>query len=554
MTAYVDPFDDRSPFEMLEYGRRQRLLIAITTGGPYAIIPIILLFGFMLVREPSVQVAIAFVLTLGIIPILLFARRLARQDKTDLAGYLLLPYFLTTVGANGVLVEGLFPAIAPAYIVLVFMSGMFMTSRQNYMVAGLASIMWVAEWFLLERAVIVPVATLPSTAAVAVGLIVVVGTIFAAFIAQLGTRDLRRALSDATYELIRVNRRLEDTSAEAQRAKERVEAILDNSPDAILLLRGLDGAISVANRSTYEMFGFKIGTTLNRTLTSLVDTDYVSVLEKTLHQVATKQATISLEVHARRQDSTTFDAGIALAPITGGELVKGMVCTIRDISERVQAEEQIRTALTVKENALAEREVLLKEIHHRVKNNLQVVTSLLQLQSASLQDEEAKLYFLDSQNRVQSMALIHEQLYQAADLARIDFSTYIQNLTSHLLASYEGSTGKIDLNIQAEEVYLPIDAAIPCGLLINEMISNAFKHAFPSQGSGMITIMFQSNPEGGVDLTVRDNGVGFPADLDFTRTQTLGMQLIQQLTRQLHGTVELDRTNGTCFHVRFSLS
>jgi two-component sensor histidine kinase len=122
-----------------------------------------------------------------------------------------------------------------------------------------------------------------------------------------------------------------------------------------------------------------------------------------------------------------------------------------------------------------------------------------------------------------------------------------------LLASYGGSTSKIELNIEAEEIYLPIDTAIPCGLLMNEMISNAFKHAFPAQDSGTISIIFKSSPEDEVSLTIQDNGVGFPGDLDFTQTQSLGMQLIQQLGRQLHGSVQLDRTQGTCFHVKFSL-
>jgi two-component sensor histidine kinase len=199
--------------------------------------------------------------------------------------------------------------------------------------------------------------------------------------------------------------------------------------------------------------------------------------------------------------------------------------------------------------------VLLKEIHHRVKNNLQVVSSLLNLQSRYIEDEQTLQMFRESQSRVKSMALIHERLYRAQDLARVDFGQYVQTLTRDLFRSYRANAESVALRVDVEDVFLGVDTAIPCGLIINELVSNALKYAFPDDEDGPIwggEVHVELAPDDGqYVLAVRDNGVGFPDGLDFQNTETLGLRLVATLVEQLRGTVELHSDDGTEFEIRF---
>jgi two-component sensor histidine kinase len=218
----------------------------------------------------------------------------------------------------------------------------------------------------------------------------------------------------------------------------------------------------------------------------------------------------------------------------------------QEIAERMRAEEQIKASLK-------EKEVLLKEIHHRVKNNLQIVSSLLHLQSQYVKDQPALDVLVESQNRIRSMALIHERLYRSQDLASIDFAVYIRDLTNHLIRSYRARPSPVDLQIDAQDVYLAVDTAIPCGLIINELISNALKHAFPDGKAGEIRIKMELEGTRHFTLIVADNGRGFPPDIDFQNTESLGMQLVNTLVNQLDGTIELRSHNkGTEFKITFA--
>jgi len=219
---------------------------------------------------------------------------------------------------------------------------------------------------------------------------------------------------------------------------------------------------------------------------------------------------------------------------------------------RRQAEERIKTSL-------AEKEVLLKEIHHRVKNNLQVISSLLNLQSGYISDISALQMFKESQNRVRSMSLIHEKLYQSKDLARIDFAEYIKDLANYLFRMYRRQAYNAKIRIDAEDVSLDIDTAIPCGLIVNELISNSLKYAFPTENEasvkrreseGEIGVELRSNDDH-LMLIVSDNGIGLPEDLDFRETESLGLQLVNTLTEQLEGNIELIRKGGTTFKITF---
>jgi PAS domain S-box-containing protein len=226
---------------------------------------------------------------------------------------------------------------------------------------------------------------------------------------------------------------------------------------------------------------------------------------------------------------------------------------IEDITERKQTEELIQASLL-------EKETLLKEIHHRVKNNLQIISSLLRLQSRQIQDQQTLELFKESQNRVQAMALIHEKLYQSSNLAQIDFQEYITTLVEHLCRSYDIHQPAITIKINVEPVPLPIDTAIPCGLIINELVSNSLKYAFPGNQGGEICLKLQfgaSPCNAPVDteqfiLTVRDNGIGLPENLDFRNTSSLGLQLVCRLAKQIRGSLELNRCQGTEFNLVFA--
>jgi two-component sensor histidine kinase len=214
----------------------------------------------------------------------------------------------------------------------------------------------------------------------------------------------------------------------------------------------------------------------------------------------------------------------------------------REVAARMCVEEQIRASL-------AEKEVLLKEVHHRVKNNLQVVSSLLSLQSDHVQDLQALESFRDSQNRIRSMALIHEKLYQSPDLARIDFAEYVRNLATFLFHAYGADSQVTRLKIQTDDVYLGVDDAVPCGLILNELVSNALKHAFPGGRSGEISIGLGESDSGRMILEVSDDGVGFPPDQDPHSSESLGLQLVTTLVSQLDGTFEFDRRTGTKYRI-----
>ena len=216
-----------------------------------------------------------------------------------------------------------------------------------------------------------------------------------------------------------------------------------------------------------------------------------------------------------------------------------------EVNEKMRAEEKIRAALH-------EKEVLLSEIHHRVKNNLQIISSLLHLQSQSITEEKYLDMFEDSQNRIKSMALIHEKLYSAQDMARIDFKEYIQSLASKLFRTYETSS-RISMAMDVEDISFDIDTAVPCGLIINELIANSMKHAFPGGRKGKIRIALRKvNLNGLHELIVGDNGVGLPKGLDVEKAASLGLNLIQQLAKnQLNGSVEVHEDKGTEFLIRF---
>jgi PAS domain S-box-containing protein len=223
-----------------------------------------------------------------------------------------------------------------------------------------------------------------------------------------------------------------------------------------------------------------------------------------------------------------------------------------DITESKRAEQAMQAHAEHIQSSLAEKEVLLKEIHHRVKNNLQVISSLLKLQSEYIQDSAALQVFRESCNRIQSMALVHEKLYQSADLSQIDFKEYARSLTDLILRSYREKIDSVTLRTQIDDVFLSIDLAAPLGLIINELVSNCLKYAFPNHDRGRVDVTLRSagQPRSYL-LTVSDDGIGLPCGFDPHNTSTLGMQLVSMLTEQIAGSLELRSNPGTEFRISF---
>jgi PAS domain S-box-containing protein len=249
-----------------------------------------------------------------------------------------------------------------------------------------------------------------------------------------------------------------------------------------------------------------------------------ALLHKGGHEIALSQVMVA---HHAADGSLSFLSTIA-----------------RDISQRKRTEEQLR-------GSLREKEALLREIHHRVKNNLQLINSLLSLQAARVKDPSLGDVLKESQDRVRTMALVHENLYRAGNVASIPLAAHVEGLCAHLFCSYGAAENRIELATHVDDVSLDLDRAIPCGLIINELVSNALKHAFPAGRAGRVSVDFHALPEGGYALAVRDDGVGLPAGLDPGQAESMGLQLVSDLTEQLNGMLAVDRTGGTTFTIRF---
>jgi len=224
--------------------------------------------------------------------------------------------------------------------------------------------------------------------------------------------------------------------------------------------------------------------------------------------------------------------------------LEGYVCVASNISRQKEAEDRLVASLR-------EKELLLKEVHHRVKNNLQVISSLLNLQAREIRDPDTAELFRESQGRIRSMALIHEQLYRSNDLAGIDFAAYIQDLVRHLEQGLGNEAAPIRFHLNIEPLPMSLDMAIPCGMIVNELVSNARKHAFPNGEPGEIRVEF-TRQSAGYCLTVADNGVGIQEEIATADSRSLGLKVVQALTRQIRGKLDIRHGEGATFVISFN--
>ncbi len=326
-------------------------------------------------------------------------------------------------------------------------------------------------------------------------------------------------------------------------SEEKFRSLAEHSPNMVFINK--KGRVVYANQKCEEIMGYSRDEFYSHDFDffCLIAPESVERIKSSFGKHMKGKEVKPIEYTILTKDKERIES-ILTTKLVDYEGEKAILGVITDISEWKRAEQRIK-------DSLKEKEVMLQEIHHRVKNNLQIISSLLKLQSRYIKDENVIELFKESQTRIKSMALIHNKLYQSKDMAKVDFADYIQSLSTDLFHSYRISSSLVRLKVNAEDVFLDINSAIPCGLIISELISNALKHAFPDGRRGKIVIDFRPNKDNGYSLTVEDNGVGFPEGLDFRNTESLGMRLVCILTEQLQGTVELDQKTGTKFEIRF---
>ena len=322
--------------------------------------------------------------------------------------------------------------------------------------------------------------------------------------------------------------------------------ILDLADDAIISV-DVQQRIVFFNQGAERMFGYTAGEIANQPLDVLLPPALIEVHRQHIRgfqesDVVARRMGERSTILGRRKDGSEFPAEASISKVdVDGQMMLTVI--MRDVTKRARIEQQIKTSLQ-------EKEALLREIHHRVKNNLQVISSLLALQARVVADDSTKKMFLESRDRIHSMALLHESLYKSDNLARIDFREYIQQLADHLFRSYGVAAERIHLRAEMDPVFLNMDNAVPCGLLINELISNSLKYAFPNERNGEIHVGVRSVDDH-VKVTVADDGVGLPAGFDWANARSLGLRLVRTLAQQLEATLEHVAGSGTRFQLTF---
>ncbi len=333
----------------------------------------------------------------------------------------------------------------------------------------------------------------------------------------------------------------------AEEARYRLADIVASSDDAIIGL-STDLRIETWNAAATKIFGYEANEVLGRNCELLVACSEVPWLEERLARTIAGEHLPHFELAHVRKDRTLFDASVTISAIRDRNgVVIGLSKVLRDITQQKSFEAQLKSSLI-------EKEVLLREIHHRVKNNLQVISSLLNLQVASETSEQSRRSLLESQNRIQSMALVHQQLYRATDLGSIDVTEYLRALAIRLLATYSLGGERISLDVEGPSMKLPIDRVIPCGLIVNEIVANAIEHAFPDEREGHISIKLEHRDPGMAVLTIRDDGIGIPVELTQRGQSSFGLQIARTLTQQLDGTITIARDVGTVVQLAFPVN
>src|SRR5262245_21427192 len=339
---------------------------------------------------------------------------------------------------------------------------------------------------------------------------------------------------------------LEESNRALKESEERVRAVLNAAISAVVVIDS-EGRITEWNAQAEQMFERTRLEALGQRLSeTIIPPRYREAHRRGLkHYLATGEGKVMnhlVELTALRRDGSEFPVELCVSPLKTGQIVT-FCGFITDITERKRAEEQIKASLR-------EKEVLLKEIHHRVKNNLQVICSLLNLQSGYVRDSKALALFRESESRIRSMAMIHEKLYQNESLSRVDFAEYLSSFSSLLFTTYVADPARVQLTTSLDPVFLDIDTALPLALIVNELVSNSLKYAYPDGRSGVVELSLRTDTENQYTLSIRDHGVGLPDGLDLNNKDTLGLHLVNILTAQLGAVLSVESNGqGASFEV-----
>jgi PAS domain S-box-containing protein len=354
-------------------------------------------------------------------------------------------------------------------------------------------------------------------------------------------------------------------------AAERFQVAIEAAPTGMLMVDA-QGRITLVNAQVERVFGYRreelLGQQLEVLLPERFRARHPDLRAAFLTDARVRPMGAGRDLYGRRRDGSEVPIEIGLNPLTTPE-GRVVLASIVDITERKRAEgereellgqlralngelEQRVSARTVELTAaLKEREVLLQEVHHRVKNNLQVISSLINLQMRGMPDAASREALRDCKTRVEAMALIHQKLYQSRDYAHVPFSSYARTLAGEILAAAAVSPATVALEVVVDDLPLPVDQAIPCGLILNELVTNAVKHAFPHGERGSVRVELRAAGAREIVLAVSDDGVGMPVTFDAGRSDSLGMQLVHMLVKQLEGRIEIRREGGTAVRITF---
>jgi PAS domain S-box-containing protein len=332
------------------------------------------------------------------------------------------------------------------------------------------------------------------------------------------------------------------------KGEESFRRVVEWAPSAMVMVDA-DGHIVLVNAETERVFGYRREDLVGRSVDILVP-DHLAAHHSAFRggffaNPTPRPMGSGRDLFARHADGGEFPVEIGLNPIDTEDGLM-VLASIVDITERKRSQQGL-------ERALEEKTVLLNELHHRVKNNLQMISSLLSLQADNSDDPRLRDALRESQNRVKAMGLSHQLLYEHKDFSRVDLGEYLGRLAQLLLSAYRVRGGRIalELRLPADRLYVGLESAIPCGLAVNELVTNAFKHAFPDQRQGVITIGLNAAAEGGAVLSVGDDGVGLPVGFDLDAVKSLGLRLVPLLVEQLNGNMTLERDGGCRFVLRF---
>jgi PAS domain S-box-containing protein len=361
------------------------------------------------------------------------------------------------------------------------------------------------------------------------------------------SHTLAKQVQEQTQELDR-------SKIDLRQQEERFQTIFEYAPIAIVITELSTFRYLKVNQAMCDMMGYSAQELEQKTFLDITHPDDVQEDLKTCHTLIKGEIQqFCLEKRYIRKSGEIIWGSLTVTLIhdpNGMPLYNlGMVV---DITERKRAEAVLKAREEQLRTSLQEKEVLLKEVHHRVKNNMQVISSLLSLQSRTIEDPKVLAPLKEIQSRLKVMGMVHERFYRSANLSKINFPEYVQSLTQDVIRSYSPVFLQTDLELDIADIDLGIDTVIPCGLILHELVSNVIKHAFPHPGHHRISVRFTANEVRQCVMTVADNGAGLPESIQPNKVQSLGLQIVTALTLKLHGTLECDRCHGTTFRVQFT--